>query len=90
MSDGLSANKLDISDIVSFIAPVRLLDTSPGPGSPYSARWDLAPGPAFPFTNHINIVDITTLLNGPANSPAYPPMLAGPRAFGKVCPLAPQ
>jgi hypothetical protein len=89
VSSGDSLNELDIFDIVSFVAPVRRLDKSP-PNAAYSVRWDLTPGATFPFTNHINIVDITTLLSGPAESPAYPPMFAGLRAFGKVCPLAPQ
>jgi hypothetical protein len=69
---------------------VRRLDSSPSPTSNYLARWDLAPGANFPFTNHISIFDITTMLNGVVGSPGYPPMFEGPRAFGKVCPLAPQ
>jgi len=88
-TDPPSDNKLDVQDIISFIAPARLVDTSPGPGSNYSARWDLAPGPNTPFTSHINIIDLTTLLNGTAASPAYPPMFGGPRAFGKDCPFPP-
>jgi hypothetical protein len=85
-----SDNKLDVQDIISFIAPVRRLDTSPNqnPPSNYLPRWDLAPGANFPFPNHISIFDITTMLNGVPGSPAYPPMFDGPRAFGKECPLA--
>jgi hypothetical protein len=90
LSAGLSENKLDVQDIISFIAPVRRLDSSPSPTSNYLARWDLTPGANFPFTNHISIFDITTMLNGVVGSPAYPPMLGGPRAFGKDCPLAAQ
>ena len=89
VSTGGSMNKLDILDIVSFIGPVRRLDKSP-PNAAYSPRWDLAPGPTTPFPNHINIVDITTLMNGVPGGPAYPPMLGGLRAFDRVCPLAPQ
>jgi hypothetical protein len=87
-----STNKLDIQDIISFVAPVRRLDTSAtGPSSArYNARWDLAPGPNSPFTNWINIIDLTTTLNGASPSPAYPPMFGGQRAFGKTCPLPPQ
>lgn len=89
VSDGdTSANKLDIQDIISFIAPVRRLDTSP-PNLKYSPRWDLTPGPTAPFPSHINIIDITTLLNGIAGSPAYPSMFGNTRAFGKACPFAP-
>jgi len=87
--DGLSANKLDVQDIISFIAPLRRLDTSPPDDPAYSARWDLNPGPGGSFLNHINIGDITTVLNGTPGSPAYPPMFGGPRAFGKVCPFPP-
>ena len=79
-----------MQDIISFIAPVRRLDTSPGPTSNYLPRWDLAPGANFPFPNHISIFDITTMLNGVPGSPAYPPMFGGPRAFLKDCPLAAQ
>jgi subtilisin-like proprotein convertase family protein len=86
---GLSANKVDVQDIIAFIAPVRRLDTSPGPGSNYGERWDLAPGANPPFPGFISIFDITTLLNGSAGSPAYPPMLAGARAFGQTCPFPP-
>jgi hypothetical protein len=82
-----SANTLDIQDILSFIAPTRLLDTSPGQGSLYDPRWDLAPGPNTPFTDHINIVDITTIFVGDAGSPAYPPMFGGARALGLACPV---
>jgi hypothetical protein len=90
LSTGLSANKLDVQDIISFIAPLRRLDTSPpGPPSNYLARWDLAPGPNVPFPSFISIFDITTMLNGTPESPAYPPMFGGPRAFGKECPFPP-
>ena len=90
-STGFSANELDISDIVSFIAPVRRLDSSPTvpPNVGYNPRWDLVPGPNPPFTNHINIVDMIALLSGPAGSPAYPPMFGGARAFGRDCPFPP-
>jgi hypothetical protein len=79
-----SANKLDINDIVSFLTPVRRLDTSP-PNPNFSARWDLAPGNSG-LGAHINIVDITTLLGGPTGNP---PMFGNTRAFGKTCPFPP-
>jgi hypothetical protein len=90
-SVALSANKLDLQDVLSFVAPIRRLDSNP-PGPPYDPRWDLNPGSNFPFTNHINITDITTLVQGPINppSPAYPTMFGGLRAFGRFCPLAAQ
>jgi hypothetical protein len=81
---GLSANKLDINDIVSFLTPVRHLDKSP-PNPDFSARWDLAPGNSG-LVSQINIVDVTTLLGGATGNP---PMFGNTRAFGKVCPYAP-
>ena len=84
-NDGLSANKLDIQDIASFVLPVRRLDSNP-PGGDYSARWDLSPGPSYPFSRHINITDLTLLLNGSLGSPAYPRMFGGQRAFDEPCP----
>lgn len=88
-TDPPSANVLDVQDIISFVTPVRLLDTSPGPGSDYSARWDLSPGADAPFASDINILDLTTLLSGNSASAAYPPMFGGGRAFGRECPFAP-
>ena len=89
-SQGFSANELDVQDLISFIAPTRRLDTSPGPPpNNYNARWDLAPGANTPFPNFISVFDMTTILNGVPGSPAYPPMFGGPRAFVKECPLAP-
>jgi hypothetical protein len=79
---GASANKLDLQDVLSFVVPVRRLDGSPGPGSPYDPRWDLTPGPTIPFTGHINIVDITTLTNGVTG---HPPMFGGESAFNRTC-----
>jgi CSLREA domain-containing protein len=85
---GSSLNKLDIADLVTFLAPVRLLDSSPGPGSVYNSRWDLVPGPGT-FAKYINILDITSLFGGAPGSPAYPQMFGNTRAFGKTCPFAP-
>jgi predicted phosphodiesterase len=86
--EGSSLNKLDLWDIVSFLAPVRRLDTSPPDDAGYSARWDLVPGPS-QFSSHINVQDLITLLGGPPGGPAYPPMFGGERAFGRTCPLPP-
>jgi hypothetical protein len=85
-SEGLSLNKLDIQDVISFVSPVRHLDSSPPQTSRYQTRWDLVPGPTFPFTTHINILDVTALMNGVTGSP---PMFGGTKAFGKTCPAPP-
>jgi subtilisin-like proprotein convertase family protein len=84
-----SDNRFDVQDILSFVAPVRRLDTSPGLFSAFHPRWDLAPGPNAPFLSFINIIDLTTMLNGSAGSPAYPPMFNGQRAYLKDCPFSP-
>jgi hypothetical protein len=81
---GTSANKLDINDIVSFLAPDRRLDKDPGQLN-YDARWDLTPGKSG-LGSYINIQDITSLLSGPTGNP---PMFSGTRAYGKTCPFAP-
>ena len=83
VSSNPSTNDIDISDIGSYIAPVRHLNTNPIDGPPaYNVRWDLVPGSTVGAA--INIADlarVTTL---------YPPMLQGARAFnGPACPYAP-
>jgi hypothetical protein len=65
---------VDINDVLSFIAPVRRLDTSPGE-SGYDARWDIVPGPGL-FADTVNMEDLTTLIT------FSPPMFSGERAFG--------
>jgi len=79
-----STNKLDVQDIISFVAPLRRLDTKPGDAG-FRQRWDLSPG-AGTFASILNIQDATALLNGPSG---LPPMFSGSRAFGKVCPFPP-
>jgi len=80
-----STNRVTITDLTSFLAPIRRLDSSPGRPS-FSSRWDLVPGHGL-FTNWIVINDLTSLLAGPTGSP---PMLGGARAFnGPVCPVLP-
>ncbi len=81
---GPSANKLDVQDIVSFIAPVRRLNTSPGNPN-FSARWDLVPGKGI-FPEWINVQDMTALIAGATGSP---PMFNGQRAFNQTCPFPP-
>jgi YVTN family beta-propeller protein len=82
-----SHNRINILDLTTFIAPMPgPLNTSPGDAG-YNVRWDLAPGANFPFTEHINITDLTALVAG---STGNPPMLGGVRSFGgPVCPWAP-
>jgi hypothetical protein len=76
-----STDRVTITDLTSFLAPVRRLDTSPPPGN-FSARWDLVPGPGL-FMHWINITDLTALLAG---ATGYPPMLGSTRAFnGPPC-----
>jgi hypothetical protein len=80
---GSSLNRVDISDLASFIAPINRLNKSPGmPG--YNVRWDLVPGKAVPFTHDLNVMDMVNLVT------VVPPMLNGPKAFsGPACPWAP-
>ena len=79
-----STNKLTITDLTSFLAPVRRLDKSPNHPD-FSSRWDLVPGRGL-FTNWIAINDLTALLAGPSG---FPPMLGGGRAFNGTCAWAP-
>jgi hypothetical protein len=67
-----------IQDLTSFLAPARIMNTSPGdPG--YNKRWDLAPG-AGPFAKDINIQDMSSLIT------VAPDMFGGVRAFnGPAC-----
>jgi hypothetical protein len=46
----------------------------------------MAPGATPPFTTYINLLDLASLIAG---STGYPPMFAGQKAFGKVCPQPP-
>ena len=77
-----STNRVTITDITSFLAPVRRLDTDSG-GPNFSPRWDLVPGKG-PFAHWIAISDITALIAGTTGSP---PMLGGAKALnGPPCP----
>lgn len=70
--------KVDISDITSFMAPIRRLDTSPGDAN-YNRRWDLVPGKGI-FAKDINLQDLTLLTT------FAPPMFNGVGAFnGPTC-----
>jgi hypothetical protein len=83
VSTDASANRLDLQDLGSFVAPVRRLGTSPGHPR-FGARWDLVPGSV--VGPAINVQDIGALFTGASG---YPPMLGGQRAFGLTCPFAP-
>ncbi len=77
-----STNKITVTDLTSFLAPTRRLDTSPGNPN-FSARWDLVSGRGL-FANWVAVNDLTTLLAGPGG---FPPMLGGAKAFnGPMCP----
>jgi hypothetical protein len=77
---GGSVNKLNLQDVLSFVVPIRHLDTNPGDDG-FSLRWDLLPGPGL-FGKFINIQDLTALILGPTGNP---PMIGG-RAFNLECP----
>jgi hypothetical protein len=70
--------------MLSFVAPVRRLDTSPGDAY-FTPRWDLAPG-SNGLSEQINIQDILAVLAGATGNP---PMFGGAPAFGKTCPFPP-
>ena len=72
-----STNKVNLADLISFVAPQRHFGTSPG-DSGFNSRWDLQPGRGL-FATWINITDLTGMLSGPTGSP---PMFGGIRAFG--------
>ena len=79
----LSANKITLQDLASFVAPVRHLNTNLGDGN-FSARWDLVPGKGT-FPNTINLQDMAAIVI------LAPPMLNGARALnGPVCPMPSQ
>jgi hypothetical protein len=79
VSVGISANRLDVVDVASFVAPVRRLNTSPG-DSGHNVRWDLVPGTA--IGEAINISDLAALVS---SITGFPPMLGGQRALGQAC-----
>jgi hypothetical protein len=83
LSTQAPANQLNISDLASFVAPIRRLGTTPA-NAEYSARWDIVPGSTVGAS--INVQDIAALLLGPSG---YPPMLQGARGYGQFCAWAP-
>ncbi len=78
---GFSANKVNISDLASFVGAPRYLNTNVGT-NPGDVRWDVVPGST--FGADINIMDLQNIAFGTA------PMLGGVRMFnGPSCPSAP-
>jgi hypothetical protein len=81
-ADSFSANKLNISDLASYIAPVRIFNTSPGDPE-FDIRWDVSPGNSG-IGADINIVDLAALVI------VKPEMFGGTdRAFGFPTPCTP-
>jgi Zn-dependent metalloprotease len=82
-SSAFSLNKVNVQDIASFTNPVRYMNTDTGTHAS-DVRFDLVPGTT--FGADINIADLAAITAGPS---AFPPMLAGTRAFGgPECPWA--
>lgn len=82
-----STNRVALNDVLSYVAPTRRINTSPGHPD-FSTRWDLLTGRGI-LADWVNINDVLALV---AQTPmGYPPMLAGARAFshGTGCPWPP-
>lgn len=80
-----STLKVTVTDLTSFLAPVRYLGTNTG-ARPGDVRWDVTPGKGL-FSTDINVSDLTALIAGGTGSP---PMLGGTMAFnGPSCPWPP-
>jgi hypothetical protein len=81
-----TANKYNISDLGSFVAPNRRLGKNPDQFG-FSSRWDLVPGNSnLASSGWINIVDLGATTAG---ATGFPPMLGGVRALNQVCPFPP-
>jgi Tol biopolymer transport system component len=77
-----STNRITLTDLTSFTAMSRKINTSPGDDD-YNPRWDLLPGRGL-LGQWINVNDLTALTLGATGSP---PMFSGNRAFnGATCP----
>jgi hypothetical protein len=70
-----STNRVNLADLVSFVAPTRHFGTRPGDAA-FDQRWDLVPGKGGPFVPWINITDLAKMVT------VAPPILGGERAFG--------
>ena len=79
--DPSSTNLVTITDVLSFVAPVRRIDTSPGETG-FSSRWDLSTGSGA-YQKVINIGDVLSMTS-------VVPTMLGTRAFaGPSCPWPP-
>ena len=78
-----NSSTLNISDLASFVAPVRHLNTSRGEAG-YDVRWDIIPLSS--FGKDINISDLSSLVSGVTG---YPPMFGGTKAYGQSCTVPP-
>jgi glucose/arabinose dehydrogenase len=79
VGSGLSANKLTIQDIGSYVVPIRYINTDVGTHAG-DVRWDVVPGTTFGDFD-INVADLASV------SMVYPPMYGMTRAFnGRICP----
>jgi len=75
-----STDRVDIGDLISFLAPTRHLNTNVG-DNPGNVRWDIVPGKGV-FTTDINVTDLISLVT------VKPPLFSGVRAFnGLPCSL---
>jgi hypothetical protein len=81
-----TANRYNISDLGSFVAPIRRIGKNPNQTG-FSSRWDFQPGPgALPTQGWINILDLGATTS---SSTGFPRMLGGLRAIGQLCPYPP-
>jgi len=68
----------DIFDLTLYITPDRHFETDIGT-FPGDERFDIFPGPGFPGSTDIDIIDLTVYVT------VAPPMFGGPRAFALNC-----
>lgn len=74
---GASANLITLTDLASFVAPVRHFGSSPGDAG-FDVRWDVVPGGT---GSVINLADLGSLVT------VKPAMFGGAKAFnGPTCP----
>jgi hypothetical protein len=75
-----SDNRITLTDLTSFLGPVRRFNTSPPSDPGFDVRWDISPGAGI-FPKVINLTDLTSVIL------VAPRMFNGSRAFnGPTCP----